>query len=152
MAYVQTALLSRPTPANTDYAAYLVWVAAGNTATPVPNTTIVAQQQAAVAAMRDNRWQNGGFPVGSQWFYSDDRSYIRLLGMVQLAANLPAGLTINCMDGTNTPLTPALTMSMFTAALTQESATFAACLTIQAAVAANPSTDITQGWPKIYGE
>lgn len=38
-----------PDPANTDYAAYLAWVAAGNTATPVDPVVIAAQAQAQLA-------------------------------------------------------------------------------------------------------
>jgi fructose-1-phosphate kinase PfkB-like protein len=37
-------------PANTDYAAYLVWVAAGNTPTPVDPTIIAALTQARFAS------------------------------------------------------------------------------------------------------
>jgi hypothetical protein len=38
-----------PDPNNTDYAAYLAWVAAGNTATPVDPAIIAAQAQAQLA-------------------------------------------------------------------------------------------------------
>ncbi|MGD0973557.1 MAG: hypothetical protein ABR866_05680 [Candidatus Korobacteraceae bacterium] len=39
-----------PDPANIDYAAYLAWVAAGNTPTPVDPAVIAAQAQAKLAA------------------------------------------------------------------------------------------------------
>ena len=39
-----------PDPANTDYAAYLAWVAAGNTPTPVDPDIIAALAQARFAA------------------------------------------------------------------------------------------------------
>jgi hypothetical protein len=50
-----------PDTANTDYAAYLVWVAAGNTPTPVPNSVYLAQKSADITAERDRRWNTGGY-------------------------------------------------------------------------------------------
>jgi len=40
-----------PDPTNTDYIAYLAWVDAGSTATPVPETSLTDAQSAQVAAL-----------------------------------------------------------------------------------------------------
>jgi hypothetical protein len=51
-------------PLNTDYQAYLAWVAAGNTATPVPGPTqsqLIASYEAAIQVALDTYAQSWGY-------------------------------------------------------------------------------------------
>jgi hypothetical protein len=144
-----------PDPANTDYAAYLVWVAAGNTPTSVDPAAIVAQKSAAIVAERDRRWNTGGYLAAGKWFHSDPFSRTQQLGLLAMGASMPAGVQWKTMDGSFVTMTPTLAQQILAAGGASDVAMMTACVALQAALVASttPATfDITQGWPKIYGE
>ncbi len=148
-----------PDPTNTDYAAYLKWVAAGNTATPIPLATIQAQLVAQIHAHRDSLWNTGGYKVTvdgvDKWFHSDTFSRTQQLGLIVMGANIPAGLQWKTMDGSFVTMTPTLAQQILGAGGASDVALMTACETLTATMLAAPdpkTVDLIQGWPKVFGE
>lgn len=116
---------------------------------------IQAAQTNAIQGFRDNLWNTGGYQVAGKWYHSDPFSRTQQLGLVAMGANMPAGLQWKTMDGSFVAMTPALAQQILAAGAASDNAIFQAGETINAAMlaSANPSAfDITQGWPKVYGQ
>lgn len=155
---------------NADYAAYLAWLAEGNTPEPAPQVSIEARRAAVwerVKAERRRR-QDGGVQVSGHWFQTDTESRIQLLRLDQKAGNtLTAGgqstdmLTVagqdiywKTYDNGLVPMTVALAQGIVLAVEVLDALAFARGeqLRAQIEVSDDPeSIDITAGWPVIYG-
>jgi hypothetical protein len=72
-----------------------------------------------------------------------------------MGTSMPAGVQWKTMDGSFVTMTPTLAQQILAAGGASDVAMMTACMTLQAALVASPTPatfDITQGWPKIYGE
>ena len=156
---------------NTDYAAYLTWVAAGNTPDPDPNYTIDAVRASVwqkIKEQRDSR-KSGGVFVDSQWIHTDDSSRIQWLGIKDTARdNITAGgkmtdviqmmgqnLMWKTLDNTFVAVTNQLAFDVVAATKNLDAILFAQAETKRAAVYAmtDPASyDTTTGWNKTYAE
>ena len=67
----------------------------------------------------------GGVLVSTKWFHTDDASRIQQLGLVQLGANIPAGIMWKTMDGTFIEMTQQLASDIFAAVTTLDITAFA---------------------------
>lgn len=143
-------------PANSDWQAYIVWLAAGNA--PSPEKTIVdikTDQWNAIKAERDRRIQSGGYKVGAKWFHSDTFSRTQQLGLVMMGASIPDNTPWKTMDGTVVVMTQSLAGQVFAAAAVSDIAIFAAAEAHKVAMEASPDPsiyDFSGGWPKVFGE
>lgn len=157
-------------PANTDYVAYLAWLAEGNTPEPAPQDSIESRRATVwekVKAERKRRTE-GGVLVNTHWFQTDSDSRIQFLRLDQKAsAALAAGgqptdiLTVagqgiywKTYDNGLVPMTVALAQGIALAVEVLDALAFARGeqLRTQIEVSGNPeSIDISTGWPVIYG-
>lgn len=100
----------------------------------------------AIKQIRDYKTQNGGYKVGSAWFHSDTFSRTQQLGLVLMGNNIPVSLQWKTMQGTFVTMTALLAQQVFSAAALQDASLFAHAEYLKA----NPSVDITSGWPETY--
>jgi len=142
-----------------DDPAYLAWVAKGNTATPIPLTTIQAQITDRIQAYRYNLWVSGGYKVTvagvDKWFHSDVFSRTQQLGLLAMGTGMPEGIQWKTMDGSFVPMTPTLAQQILAAGGASDQALMTVCETLTSSMLAAPDPttfDITKGWPKVYGE
>ena len=105
-----------------------------------------AARVARIKAIRDDKMNNGGYPVGGLWFHSDLISRTQQLGLLQLGANIPDDLRWKTMDGTFTLMTQGLIQQVLASAATQDTAIFEHAERL----IADESLDISQGWPATY--
>lgn len=105
-----------------------------------------AARVARIKVIRDDKMNNGGYPVGKLWFHSDLISRTQQLGLLQLGSNIPADLRWKTMDGTFTPMTQSLIQQVLAAAATQDTAIFEHAERL----IADETLDISQGWPATY--
>lgn len=139
---------------NTDYQAYLQWVASGNTPLPVDQST-TAEIWERIKAERDRRTTASGYPAAGKWFHSDTFSRTQILALVMLGANIPVGLQWKTMDGTFVTMDATVANQVFAAAAMQDTATFQAAEIHKAAMEASEdpaSYDFSTGWPAVFGE
>ena len=126
---------------------------------PIPS---LAERQAAcweeIKTHRDRLSDTGGYKVAvagvDKWFHSDPKSKIQQIALKDLGAGIPAGLQWKTMDGSFVPMTQALALQVFLAAVAQDQAIFQAAETHKAAMLAAPdpdSYDFSAGWPAVYG-
>jgi hypothetical protein len=104
---------------------------------------------------RDRLTRDGGYLASGKWFHSDELSRIQQLGLVQLGANIPAGLQWKTMDGSFVAMTPALAGQVFMAAALSDTAIFAAAEAHRAALGAcvDPTAyDWRAGWPAVFDD
>lgn len=106
-----------------------------------------AARVARIKAIRDDKMHNGGYPVGQLWFHSDLTSRTQQLGLLQLGANIPAGLRWKTMDGTFVVMTQSLIQQVLAAAAAQDNAIFAHAERL----IADETLDASAGWPATYG-
>lgn len=117
-----------------------------------PASPTIADMWARIKAERDRR-KAGGYKVGTKWYHSDPDSRIQQIGLVMMAANIPAGLRWKTMDGTFVDMTPALAQQVFAAAAASDQAIFTVAETHRAEMeaSADPSSyDFSTGWPAVY--
>lgn len=121
------------------------------------NGVIVAEQKAAkweaIKAERDRR-KGAGYKVGTLWFHSDADSRIQQIGLVIMAASVPAGLQWKTLDGSFVAMTPVLAGQIFNAAAANDQAIFAKAEQHKAAMEASADPagyNFTTGWPAVYG-
>lgn len=105
-----------------------------------------AARVARIKTIRDDKMNNGGYPVGALWFHSDLISRTQQLGLLQLGANIPDDLRWKTMDGTFTLMTQGLIQQVLASAATQDTAIFEHAERL----IADESLDISQGWPATY--
>lgn len=129
---------------------------------PIPSeedlvaASFIDEQQecdALIKAYRDER-ANKGITAGGYWFHSDADSRIKILGLVMLGQNIPAGLKWRTMSGEMVPMTPTLAQQVFLAVATTDTYNFNVAInhiTAMKAMPANPLTyDYSSGWMPIY--
>lgn len=141
--------------ANTDYAAYLAWVDAGNTPEPAPQDSIESRRAAVWEQIKAKReaLKSGGVKVGAHWYHSDADSRIQQLGLVIMGANMPAGLRWKTIDNGLVDMTPTLAQQIFTTTANWDATVFGVAEIHRAAVMAsdNPEAyDWSTGWPVGY--
>lgn len=157
-------------PANTDYAAYLAWVDAGNTPEPAPEVPIEARRAAVweQAKAERKRHTDSGVLVNTHWFQTDRDSRIQFLRLDQKASTaLAAGgqptdllqvagqdIYWKTYDNGLVPMTVALAQGIALAVEVLDAMAFARGEQLRAQIAASDdpeSIDITTGWPPTYG-
>lgn len=156
---------------NSDYAAYLQWVAAGNVADPDPtfsSDSIKDRKWEDIKAQRDAR-KSGGVLVGNYWIHTDDSSRIQWIGIKDTARDLiTAGgkmtdaipmqgqnLMWKTMTGDFVLVTIQLAFDAVQATKDLDAILFASAESKRAALyaSATPETfDVTAGWNKTYAE
>jgi hypothetical protein len=112
-----------------------------------------AQAWESIKAERDRRKLDGGYTAGGKWFHSDVFSRTQQIGLVLLAAGIPANLQWKTMDGSFVTMTQTLAGQVFAAAASHDIATFAAAEAHKAAMeaAADPlAYDFSGSWPSVY--
>jgi len=121
-----------------------------------PTASRLAEKQAAkweeIKTYRD-KVKAGGVLVSTKWFHTDDASRIQQLGLVQLGANIPAGIMWKTLDGTFIEMTQQLASDIFAAVTTLDITAFANAETHRIAMEASqaPDTyDYSTGWPTTY--
>lgn len=120
--------------------------------------TVAANQASAkvskwadIKASRDRR-KDGGVLVNGKWFHSDSDSRIQHLGLVLMAASVPA-VEWKAMDGTFTIMSQALAGQIFAAVAALDMALFANAESHRTAMeaSATPATyDFSTGWPDSF--
>jgi len=107
----------------------------------------------AIKAIRDEKINNGGFPVDGKWFHSDMMSRTQQLGLKIMGNDVP-NVGWKTMDGSFVNMSPSKASQIFEAAAAQDMAlfTYAETLKYQIDNAADPaSVPINDGWPATYG-
>jgi len=127
------------------------------TVTPLPLAPLATRQSTRWESIKEERDQckSGGVLVGTKWFHSDADSRIQQIGLVMMAASIPAGLQWKTLDGSFVTMTQALAGQIFSAVATGDQTVFSVAEAHRAAMlaSASPETyDFSANWPKIYGE
>jgi hypothetical protein len=131
---------------------------------PFYQGTILADNSTSVAAIQTRQWiaikgerdrrTLGGYLIGSKWFHSDEMSRIQQIGLLNMGANIPAGLQWKTMDGTFVTMTQTLAGQIFNGAAASDQALFKKAETEKANMLAVPDPskyDWSLNWPAIYG-
>lgn len=141
-----------PDPDNSDYAAVLAWLAAGNELLPAAQPTR-SEVWERIKAERDRR-KYLGVKVGQHWFHSDDASRIQQMSLMLMGQAMPAGIQWKTLTSTPPPvfvtMTPALALAIFNETAASDMAVFAAAETHRVAMEASPDPDaydFSGGWP-----
>lgn len=123
------------------------------------STPTIAESKAfkweTIKAKRDQCIEKGGYKIGTKWFHSDMHSRNQQLGLVLLGANIPANLQWKTMDGNFILMTPILAQKILEVGAASDMAIFAAAETHKAAMEASASPasyNLSEGWPKGFGE
>lgn len=120
---------------------------------PKPREQVNVMVWGWIKTERDRLTREGGYLAAGKWFHSDALSRIQQLGLVQLGANIPAGLQWKTMDGSFVAMTPSLAGQVFMAAALSDTAIFAAAEAHKAALeaCADPAVyDWRAGWPAVF--
>ena len=118
-----------------------------------PIEEIRAEKWEQIKKHRDNLYNNGGYKVGTDWFYSSDTAKVTQIGLLLMGTSIPLGITIPLMDGRRVVATNTLAKQILAAAAAQDEAISIASRTHKAALAvcADPANyDYSGGWPETY--
>jgi hypothetical protein len=126
--------------------------------TPRPLEDVKAGVWESIKQHRDELMRSGGARVDSKWYHSDTHSKVQQLSLLNLGANIPAGLEWKTMDGSKITMSPALALAVFQAQVAQEHAIYEAGESHK--IALDALTDVDQvasydwlsGWPEVYQE
>lgn len=119
-----------------------------------PIDEIRAEKWKQIKAHRDNLYNNGGYKVGNDWFYSSDTAKLTQIGLLLMGSAIPTGTTIPLMDGRRSMATNTLAKQIFSAAAAQNEAISLASRTHKAALDSceDPASyDFSDGWPETFG-
>lgn len=118
-----------------------------------PIEEIRADKWEQIKKHRDNLYNNGGYKVGTDWFYSSDTAKVTQIGLLLMGTSIPSGTTIPLMDGRRITATNTLAKQIFAAAAAQNEAISMASRTHKAALESctDPANyDYSGGWPETY--
>lgn len=112
-------------------------------------------QWGQIKALRDERLEYGGFPVGSYWFHSDVYAQSNYTDLLMMGTSIPSNLMWKTMSGAFVLMTPTLARQILAAKSQQKSLTFVKAEQHRAEMEASSDPlnyDFTTGWPPIFGE